>query len=229
MKIQVDNVVYVEIPYTLSGDYVGSGTVARSNFAVFREIAEENGATVGACYGAEGDGFARDSDGEVCNRYGFRASFDGFDEGYPDVLIWSGGYGARCILAREGLGWVEEIVGALEDYPILDDDHHSDLEEQERIAWWADFGCDDFRKEMCKADPDMGTFWESVDQWALLDMLSVAYTCQNPIQPDGNDMWFAEQPERLAVTLLAWVEEDPHNADAHGYGDARDALPENVD
>jgi len=111
------------------GDYGGSGTVGKSNIRTILAMAEKREWEVecmsystwnriGGYYERTGDG------GEV---------FEGDDP--PIVVELYGSYGSRTLYLLE-CEQTADIIAALANYPLLDDDDHSQCEmEAEEEAW----------------------------------------------------------------------------------------------
>ena len=62
--------------------------------------------------------------------------------------------------------WLLETLAALESYPLISEDDHSELEMELQNEAWEDWGRDDFRKEVGKrlqdlAPDDADSYWGS--------------------------------------------------------------------
>lgn len=109
------------------GDYVGCGTIGRSNIRVLRaEYADLEGIAWVEVYGSHGwNGIA------VRNTYNERDSEH----------------------SEEEASFVEFLDG-LEDYCIADESDLSEVEQEEEQEQWSDWGRDEFRRELAKAHPE---------------------------------------------------------------------------
>jgi hypothetical protein len=83
----------------------------------------------------------------------------GFEDG-EDYLDYHGGYGTRALAVRvkalEGedesgfKASLLETIEGLEDYPLVDESLHSELEMEAQNQAWEDWGCSEFKTELGK-------------------------------------------------------------------------------
>lgn len=79
------------------------------------------------------------------------------DEDLADFLVFTyGGYGTYGVFIRLDLDdevpdELIDVVSALSDYPLLDDDHHSNLEIEAEDEAWSDWGRSDFHRALEKS------------------------------------------------------------------------------
>lgn len=76
----------------------------------------------------------------------------------------------------EALKVADEIAAALEDYPVVDDEHHSQLEEEEANRFWASLSvrerveiCQKYRVNVFKARHD---YYPDTDNGSIRDYLT---------------------------------------------------------
>lgn len=115
-----------------------------------------------AYWGDNGDwlcvlGQSRDSD--TIERSNFQVACDMFDEIDPDGYTiereshWAVGWVETLLVDPSKPDMVqqaEDIQAALEDYPLLDEMHHSNLEYEEYMEWWEYDGESQLRREIEK-------------------------------------------------------------------------------
>lgn len=124
--------VWFEHDAFLSGDYVGSGSYARSNVRVFREMFPEGEGTLyHVCHGSYGSEWIR------------------FD------------------IAALGHHEMRKVLDGLDDYPLIDEGDHSDLECDDESEAWENYGKDDFRRALRKAVPHHADLFDHIPDDAL--------------------------------------------------------------
>ena len=124
--------VYLSPSCCTFGDYGGAATVGKSNVAVILEMAEENEWPVLSLTYCEWENVDKweDEFTEQCVVDEFKSH-----HGPPVVVHLTGGWGSNTIWLLECPA-TADILAALADYPLLDDDHHSQVEmEEEDEAW----------------------------------------------------------------------------------------------
>jgi hypothetical protein len=141
------------IEETAGSDYEG-GTVALSNYQVLREMA----------YGDLDD---------------VRAIYTNNQLLFQEYLIFiSGVYGTRGVALRLDKGPIPrellDAVEAMESYPILDEDHHSQLEMEIIDEDWPEAGRADWRIALMEAFPDHAEDIEDFDVSDLDDLWGIA-------------------------------------------------------
>jgi hypothetical protein len=119
----INGVVYIDHPYCCMGDYGGSGDVGEANRRSVLEMANEAGLDVGYYYA----------------QTLYRMEEWPRDEWeYPteNVLDIYGSYGHKAVWFRKDWDEAEDILAALDDYPLLDEDLNSQVTmEWEDEAW----------------------------------------------------------------------------------------------
>ena len=158
-----DGSVWLEVPHTTYGDYVGD-TVTRSNQEVLLEE-------------------------------------------YPETFyVVSGGYSSSTLMLRvDGQRITEELfdrLAGLNNYPLLDEQQHSEVEERLANEMWGTFGRDEFKTELSKAlstilelDVDDVEEWEAWPDDDAIDAWFWDHNREYPKDveaPSGNPIWDSE-------------------------------------
>lgn len=121
--------VYYLAPDALAvGDYGGAGVVGEANLRVLLERAKEEGFEVGE-YSPDWCLNRETGDYEPVDADLFADDFDAPDDA-PVVNICYGAYGSRWALLKEGHPFTDQIIKELEDYPCLDDDAMTEVENE---------------------------------------------------------------------------------------------------
>jgi hypothetical protein len=106
--------------------------------------------------------FDRHRDSGTLDRSNFECGVKALKEAEPDLGDdyrvmrfghWAVGW-VEIVIVRPGSKCAEVAAGiasGLEDYPVLDDDHFSNIEEEEYLDGWTQGGADEFRRELRKA------------------------------------------------------------------------------
>jgi hypothetical protein len=135
--------------------------------AELRDEPEHNGQDVGYSQGMRGKSaewfqveYATGSDysGGSVNESNYQVLGEMLDEHHPEdaePVVWartSGGHGTYGIVVRYGdlEDEVREAIDALEDYPLMDDEHHTNLEMEQQQAAWDDWGVGELSKALAK-------------------------------------------------------------------------------
>ncbi len=136
--------------------------------AELRDEPTHNGQDVGYSQGMRGRSaewfqveYATGSDysGGSVNESNYRVLAELLDEHHPEdaqPVVWartSGGHGTYGIAVRYGdlEEEVREAIDALEDYPLMDEEDHSNLEMEQQQAAWDDWGVSELSKSIAKA------------------------------------------------------------------------------
>lgn len=128
--------------YMLSGDYCGAGLIACSNRDVLAE---------------------RFSDVENVLWWGAVGS-------YGSKWVW---FHACILTARSGKAReIREFLEGLDEYPLADESHHSELEHEAEGEAWEDYGASDFRSHLAKIAPHHDELLRKVPKCALFDVWS---------------------------------------------------------
>jgi hypothetical protein len=125
-----------------------------------------------------------DYGGSTCERSNYEVFQEEFasdrqrPNGKPNWLELYGDFGSHGIAVSisfylsEAGDSVREFLLALEDYPLADDEHHSNLEMKLQEEAWTDYGLSDLRRELserCEDDSDDRTAFEDDSlPWAVV-------------------------------------------------------------
>ncbi len=151
--------VWVMLDCLAAGDYIGAGTIGRSNVRVFEE-------EFSALFEAETAVIVRG------------------DHGYRAIAIRWEAYdhharSSDCIASDEEVLSAEECtrlelwdalartLAGLADYPIMSEDDHSMLECEEEQEAWTSYGRRDFQRALQKAFPDLSDALDEASNDAL--------------------------------------------------------------
>lgn len=132
--VTICGIEYVTDDALSGGDYAGCGYLARVNVEVLEKAAEEGGHgdyVMGS--GFSDYGLERDVQQEL-------------DAGVeaPRLIMQSGGYGSVGALVRADIADLVELVEALENYPVLDEDALSEAEMELEEEAWGNYTARDF-------------------------------------------------------------------------------------
>lgn len=137
------------------------------------------------------------------------------EEHHPEdaePVVWartSGGHGTYGIVVRYGdlEDEVREAIDALEDYPLMDEEHHSQLEMEQQNEAWDDWARKDFIKAVAKLEgKDRSALEDAItsDQW---------YGVFNAMMTSANANWEDQQGagqyidvDKLAEELTPFIE-----------------------
>lgn len=150
-----------------------------------------------------------DYTGDSCNRSNYRSLI----REYPDTFVEvKGGHDSHYLAlpldAEIPTGLVQEIVSLIEQYPIYDEDDHSQLEMEIQEECWNSFGCDEFRREIEKQIEKLRPDLDSDDLFALFDNEESGWTAGDEL----DRMWWEHvnngTGEELGVegATSAWFE-----------------------
>lgn len=157
-RVTLHGKTYLTHKALLCGDYIGAGSVGVANIRValaqfegrvedwsYQELHEE------AEDRASQSTLIRDDAGRYI---GYQ-----LEHRTPEApcLHVTGSHGAETIYLLEGEPATEELLGALEEYPLLDDEVHSEVEMEWEDAAWNDWVC----QELVAALDD-----EELKEWA---------------------------------------------------------------
>jgi hypothetical protein len=153
------------IPYTEHGDYVGS-LVEKSNCQLMLDDA------------LNGDGVPEDGD-----RPGAKPRIIHLISGHGYEAI---GWPAWCPLTED----LAECMERLAEYPLLDDDHAIQLEQEQAIEDWDSYARDDTRRALLKLiREEFPAAYDAADDW--LDELSYEDWWQWAyVAEDGGNPWW---------------------------------------
>ncbi len=104
-----------------------------------------------------------------------RSNCDVFIEKYgenPGVYELYGDYGTRGVAVKLSAITPEMIeeFQALSDYPLMDEEHHSNLEFEMEQEAWGDWISGDFRRDLAKMFPDHEEEIDEMDEAKLFDL-----------------------------------------------------------
>ena len=142
----------VLLKFTLSGDYVGS-TVERSNYQVLSESLKQ----------FYSDRRRRVEDSRLDELNLTQDEFDCTDiwDLNPSYYRYQGGHSSQAIaiigdLPRSQWLEIKECIEQVQEYPLLDDDHHSSMQLEECYESWFDWQFDDISSTLSnKYDIDL--------------------------------------------------------------------------
>jgi hypothetical protein len=117
-----------EIPYTCSGDYIGSLVEASNRAAILEDWAATNG---------EDDAIDCEPPYVLSGNYSI------------ETLAWP----AWCPLTRN----LAEIIERLESYPLIDEERHSEMEWEAGAEAWSDWAQGDVERDLITATEDLGS------------------------------------------------------------------------
>jgi len=176
---------YVGCDALLHGDYCGSSCIGEANIASLIELCDE--------YGIEYDHIpARDASADTV-RFGFR------DAPQLPVLIVGGGWSSRWALIRDDDPSPEgsytmpkvlrDVVAALADYPILDEDKHSETEMEAQAEAWESWVRDDLRRGL---DEDVEDALDAHTPQPPHEDDDIEYTAFRTAAEECNEYWIDE-------------------------------------
>jgi hypothetical protein len=128
---------WLKVPYCTTGDYCGSGAVGEANRRTMTELLE---------------------------------SID------PDGERWTeltAAHSTRCLFVRADIDELEdgeqitEALASLANYPILDEQEWSEVEEEWKQEAWSDWARDDYQRELCKRFDDHEEHIDELDATRL--------------------------------------------------------------
>jgi hypothetical protein len=132
------------------------------------------------------------------------------EEHHPDgsePVVWCrthGGHGTFGLLVRYELlaDEVREAIDALEDYPLLDDEAHSQLECEAQGEAWENWARRDFERAVCKHYGECD--WpEGVDSYALFHVAS-DWAGEYWVNEQGSEVYI--DIERVAAEALRLIQ-----------------------
>lgn len=193
--------------------------------AEINELPDHNGQDIGYSQGYRSkleDGwyqveYATGSDysGGSVNESNYQVLGEMLEEHHPEdsePVVWartSGGHGTYGIVVRYGdlEEDVREAIDALEDYPLMDEEHHSNLELEQQGEAWENWGERDFIGECAKQlGIDRGDLEEAVEGLNWLDVFELAREKANVYWEDqnGEGQWIdMERVADKATTFLS--------------------------
>ncbi len=216
--------------------------------AELRDEPEHNGQDVGYSQGMRGRSaewfqveYATGSDysGGSVNESNYQVLGELLDEHHPEdaqPVVWartSGGHGTYGIVVRYGdlEDEVREAIDALEDYPLMDEEHHTELEMKQQDDAWDNWGRGDFIKHVAKLEgKDRSALEDAItpDQW---------YGVFHAMKESANEEWEDQQGsgqyidmEKIAEELTTFIESGKFPQYSSDYDDDAlqalyDALP----
>lgn len=152
----------------------------------------------------------------------------------PDVMEHSvliqGGHGSFGIAYfGEPTEEILELVASLQSYPLLDEDHHSNLEMELEWAAWLDHGRADFKRELFQAFDDTATDGTSALTDELLTEALLDRTWRNFADNHGDGGKVFEQGDSCHFYIdacIEWLRETRHRGTmlVLGHVEYRDHL-----
>lgn len=143
--IQINGIKYHSHNALSCGDYSDNGMVGISNVEVIRE----------------------NHAGKVLDVWSDLDPQEDYDPTEIEVILVRGNWSSRTVYVREDL--FDEYEAKLDNYPLLDEDDHSDREHDQAQQDWADYGARDFLLEIKKKaialyeDPDLELYLETYE------------------------------------------------------------------
>jgi hypothetical protein len=129
----INGITYITDSALTCGDYGGAGSVGVANLRSLEAMADESGST------------GLDQDEEIDQMHTTYAHFERMRKGWAwegdyeidaPLVFLSGAYGSRTAWVRADHEELAEVVNALSDYPLIDDEECSKVEmEWEDEAW----------------------------------------------------------------------------------------------
>lgn len=176
------------MPLTRNGSVDPRDIPAHLHGAELREEPEHNGQDVGYSQGMRGRSaewfqveYATGSDynGGSVHESNYQVLSELLEEHHPEdsePVVWartSGGHGTYGVVVRYGdlEDEVREAIDALEDYPLMDEEHHSHLEMEQQDEAWDDWARKDFIKAVAKNNNKEWTALKeaiSIEDWHLV-------------------------------------------------------------
>jgi hypothetical protein len=178
-------------------------------------------------------GYATGSDysGSLVEVSNYNGLCELLEEHHPEgsvPVVWCrthGGHGTFGLLVRYELlaEEVREAIDGLEDYPLLDNEAHSELECEAQNEAWESWAKRDFERAVCKHYGECD--WpEGVDSYELFHVASDRAS-EYWINEQGSDMWIRLEPiVAEALRLIQGGEVSYVSADFVAMLDAAPAL-----
>lgn len=144
--IQIKGTKYHSHPVLSCGDYSDTGMVGISNIEVILENHAENVL-------------------DVWNE--LSQEEEDFDPEEIEVILVRGNYSSRTVFVREDL--FDAYEKQLDNYPLLNEDDHSNREHEKAVEDWQDYGAKEFVTELKKKaialyeDPDLELYLETYE------------------------------------------------------------------
>ena len=188
-----------------NGDVDPRDIPAHLRKAEINEIPDQNGDDIGYSQGYSSKGapgwyqveYATGSDysGGSVHESNYQVLAELLLEHHPrdaEPVVWartSGGHGTYGIVVRYGdlEDDVRDAIDALEDYPLMDEEHHSNLEMEQQDAAWENWGRSDFIKAVAKLegkDRDALDAALTPDEW---------YSVFHAMMESANENWEDQQ------------------------------------
>lgn len=152
MKLIVDGRTYRELPSCVTGDYVGDGDVGEANQ---RTLMKEFDGRWEYWFIAR---FEDDADGVLHPREGSGVSAQ------ADMIIVGYAFNSKSVFLAEDTDEFDDIFGALENYPLLDDSEHSEVENEWLLEAFQDWIHSDLIREIRRITDDDTLSEEEADK-----------------------------------------------------------------
>ncbi len=175
--------------------------------------------------------------GDYAGSFVERSNAEVFKETFPEVCIEAhGGLGTVWVgflhdeisfLSEEQLEQLEEMLRSLDDYPVLDEDKMSEMEEEAKQDYWESDGRAELRKELIERAgynvlAHLGAVYapdDALDTWFsegdLYDLLQIE---------EGANVYFDAEKAAKALDLMPglWAEDQPQIQEAEFRAFQRD-------
>lgn len=183
---------YVDHPSLGYSNYSG-GAVSESNVRTLLAMAREqttDTATVDGPYHLSTLNNAREINGSGYIARGMEPPYLIKAPEPAQVIEYIGGYGTHGVYLLADDPWCEEQLAALENYPLLDDDDHSELEEEKRLQAWGSLSMRD-RIDLIKRYRD--AYGASDGRGFFGDDTISIFAARRDYPPSDHSGWFDEQ------------------------------------
>jgi len=197
----VSGIVWITDSVLVAGDYCGTNSVGEANLRDILQIAEDEELEVLSLSYSTFHRMER----------GYSWEDDPSLEGV-NLLELYGAYGSRSVYVRKSCEALREVVDALEDYPLISDETHSEVEMEWEDEAWESWLRSDL---IATLDDDTQDKIDKVEDSALFQAYRDAMEdCNEYPVAEGSGVYVAV--DRIAPTFAEYVAEilasSPHDA-----------------